>query len=101
MVLISPSWFCRTRTEVHVALFHLDDDLAFRASFFDVGHGLVGRFEGEDPVHDRLDDPGLDERSDLAELIPACPHEEERIAHLATFGRLPDPMTQNARYRTQ
>ena len=39
--------------EARPFLFHLDDDLAFCTSFFDVRQGLFGRFEWKDPIHDR------------------------------------------------
>src|ERR1700736_3285802 len=63
------------------ALAHLDDDLAFRATAFDVGQRVFGRFEREHAIDDRSYDPGIDERTDLAQLVAARPHEEKRVAH--------------------
>ena len=54
-----------------------DDDFAVGATFFDVGQGFFGRFEGEDAVDDGAQGPGIDERGDLAQLVPACFHEEK------------------------
>jgi len=47
-------------------LSHLDDDLAFCTSFFDVSQSLFGRFEWKDPIHNWAYDPRIDERTDLA-----------------------------------
>jgi hypothetical protein len=47
-------------------LSHLDDDLSFCTSFFDVGQSLPGRFEWKNPIHNWAYDPGIDERSDPA-----------------------------------
>ena len=47
-------------------LSHLDDDLAFCTSFFDVSQSLFGRFEWKDPIHNWTYDPRIDERTDLA-----------------------------------
>jgi hypothetical protein len=58
-------------------LSHLDDDFAFGTSFFDVGHGLFGRFEWKDPIYDGMDGPEVDESRDLAQLISARSHEEK------------------------
>jgi len=44
---------------------HLDDDLAPCASLFNVGQSRFRFFEGKDPIHDRPDDPSIDERTDL------------------------------------
>jgi hypothetical protein len=45
---------------------HLDDDLAFRTRCFDVRHGLVGRLEWKDPIHDGAYGPRFDQRADLS-----------------------------------
>ena len=60
-----------------VKLSHLDDDLAFGVSFFDVGQSVFGRCKGKDTIHNRADDSGIDERGDLAQLVPARPHEQK------------------------
>jgi hypothetical protein len=46
-------------------LSHLDDDLAFRTSIFDVDHGLFDRFEWKDSIHDWAYDSRIEERCDL------------------------------------
>ncbi len=58
-------------------LSHLDDDLAFCTSFFDVSQSLFGRFEWKDPIHHWAYDPRIDERTNLAQLVSACSHEKE------------------------
>ncbi len=55
----------------------LDDDFAFCASFFDVSQSLVGRFEWKDPIHNRANDSGIDERRDFAQLIAVRSHEQK------------------------
>jgi len=55
-----------TPPEARRFLPHLDDDLAFGTSVFDVGHGLFDRFEWKDSIHNWAYDPGFYERSDLA-----------------------------------
>jgi hypothetical protein len=47
-------------------LSHLDDDLAFCTSFFDVSQSLFGRCEWKDPIHHWAYDPSIDESTDLA-----------------------------------
>ena len=54
-----------------------DDDLAFRATCFDVGQGFPGRFEGKGPIHDRAYGSGLDEGRDFPQLIAVGFHEEK------------------------
>ena len=58
-------------------LSHLDDDLAFCTSFFDVSQSLFGRFEWKDPIHNWAYDPRIDERTDLAQLVSAWSHEKK------------------------
>src|SRR6266571_1711706 len=48
---------------------HRDDDLALGPPALDVGHGVLGRAEGEDPVDDRPDGAGVGEGGDRAELL--------------------------------
>ena len=60
-----------------IFLSHLDDDLAFCTSLFDVSHSLVSRVEWKDPIHNRANDSGINERADLAQLAPICSHEKE------------------------
>lgn len=40
---------------------HLDDDLAFCSPGLDIGQGIAGRCEGENAVHDRPYDAGIDQ----------------------------------------
>src|SRR5437667_7240155 len=86
-------------TAVAWHLSHLDDDLAFSTSCFDVSHSLFGRFKLEDPVQDRAYAPCLDERTDLFQLIPACSHEEKGIADLMTFGQPSDPEAEQTHHQ--
>jgi hypothetical protein len=58
-------------------LSHFNDDLAFCSSCLDVNQSLFGRCEWKDPIHHWADDPRIDERSDLAQLVSACSHEKE------------------------
>ena len=44
----------------------LDDDLAFCTSCLDVSQSFARRFEWKDPIHNRTDSTGIDERRDLA-----------------------------------
>lgn len=58
--LLSIGFGCR------IFLSHLDDNLAFGTSCFDVSQSLFGRFEWKDPIHYGAYDPRIDERTDLA-----------------------------------
>src|SRR5712672_1989933 len=55
---------------------HRDDDLALGPPALDVGHGVLRRLEGKDPVDDRSDCAGVDEGGDRAKLLAAGLHEE-------------------------
>jgi hypothetical protein len=76
--------------------FHHHDDLAFCASLFDVGHRLVGRFKRKGPVQDGPDDPGIDERSDFAQLVSVGSHEQKRMAHAMSSCFLSDSIAKYA-----
>src|SRR5258706_3716408 len=80
-------------------LSNLDDDLPFCTSLFNVSHRLFGRFKWEDPVQDRAYSARLDERTDLSQLIPVCPHEEKRIVDLMTLGLSSDPEAQETHHQ--
>lgn len=49
-----------------IFLSHPDDDLAFRTPCIDISHGLAGRLEWKDAIHNWPDNPGIDEATDLA-----------------------------------
>ncbi len=69
---------CRRTAQASTGLpGHLDDDLAFRTSCFDVSQGRVGRFKRKDPIHDRADASGIDERADLVQLFAVGFHEQK------------------------
>src|SRR6185312_3740112 len=70
---------------------HRDDHLAPRPPALDVGHGVLRRLEGEDPVEDRPDGAGVDEGGDRAKLLAAGLHEQERVPHAASPGPQPGP----------
>src|SRR5216684_7636187 len=76
---------------------HRDDDLALGPPALGVGHGVLGRLEGEDPVDDRSDCAGVDEGGDRAKLLAAGLHEEERVPHVASSGPQPRPTAEQHR----
>src|SRR5579862_2646219 len=80
-------------------LWRSDDDLALGAAGFDVGQSLVGCFKRKDPIHHRPYESSIDERSDLAQLVAAGSHEEERVADAPAFRFLADPAAQKAHHQ--
>src|SRR6184192_1295203 len=60
---------------------HRDDDLALDPPGVDVVQRRRGVGEVEDPVDDRADHAGVDQRGDLAQLLAAGAHEQERVPH--------------------
>ena len=60
-----------------VSSLHLDHDLAFCSSSFDVGQRFIRRLEWKDLVHHRTNVSSVDQGGNLPELIAACLHEKE------------------------
>ena len=61
-----------------VSLLHLDHDLTFRLSSFNVGQRFIRRLEWKDLVHHRADVSSIDQSSNLSQLVAICFHEEKR-----------------------
>src|SRR5579871_6155725 len=54
-----------------------DDDLALRASGFDIGQRVPGLLKREHLVDDRPDDTQFDQGGNLTQLLPLRAHEQE------------------------
>src|SRR4029450_5395682 len=76
---------------------HLGDNLTSCPSCFDVGQGLIGQFEREDPIHDRSDGSGVDQSRDLGQLTAVRSHEKKRVVHSIAFCLRSNPIAQEAR----
>src|SRR5436309_15330060 len=84
------------RVRQRAMLSHLDDDLPFLATPFEVSPSLFGGFEREDPIHDLPDDARFNEGCDLAQLLAVRSHENKRVGNAVVIGLLPDAEAQKA-----